>query len=424
MTNTSDQSGRPIVDQINIDPQAAAFYTEALFGRLVKGINQKLTRGESYDDVLGYIFESLGHLIPYDRMGIALLDDSTEKLTLSWVQAKKPVQYLKKNYSARLNESSLKDIFKTGTPRIINDFPEYAKKHPDSVSTQLALKDEIKSSLTCPLRCNNNPIGIVFFSSFSLNAYDHNHLEVFCNIADELAIVVEQGRLKNFFSDNKGIIQSFRCILHDLRAPLGIVESYLDFTTDEEWYKLLEPAAQKMFSHLKKNTQYMFRLLDELTQLNTTELVKATHNVSSFCDEMALRGEAMAKAKEITFQRSFTNLPNTAQFHSEKICRVLDNLFSNAIKFSNRNSHIEFLVYGEEKRLIFAVKDTGLGIPENEQSQLFSEFGKTSTRPTEGEPSSGLGLAISRKFVEHHNGKMEVTSQPGKGSTFSFWIPL
>jgi signal transduction histidine kinase len=414
----------PIVDQINLDPKDAAFYAEALFGRLVKGINQKLTKGESYEDVLGFIFESLGYLIPYDRMGIALVDELGEKLTLSWVQSKQPVKYLLKKYSARIKESSLKEIFETGKPRIINDLPEYARQNPGSVSTRLALKDGVKSSLTCPLLSNNKPIGIVFFSSFHLNAYDHNHVDVFCNVADELAMVVEQGRLKNFFSDNNEFIQSFRSVLHDLRAPLGIVEGYLDLTMDEEWFKLLDPEAQKIFSHLKRNTQYMFGLLDELIQLNATELVKSPHLVLSFCDEMAQRGEAMANTKDISFQSSFVSLPQIAEFNFEKICRVLDNLFSNAVKFSARKSLIEFSVRGENNRLVFSVKDTGLGIPENEQSLLFCEFGKTSTRPTEGEPSSGLGLAISRKLVEHHHGKIEVTSCPGVGSTFSFWIPL
>ena len=68
--------------------------------------------------------------------------------------------------------------------------------------------------------------------------------------------------------------------------------------------------------------------------------------------------------------------------------------------------------------------DKGLGIPVSEIPKLFREFGKTSVRPTEGETSTGLGLAIAKKIVEQHEGAISVVSAAGKGSTFTFWIPL
>ena len=73
---------------------------------------------------------------------------------------------------------------------------------------------------------------------------------------------------------------------------------------------------------------------------------------------------------------------------------------------------------------MFSVCDEGLGIPQSEISKLFHEFGKTSVRPTEGETSTGLGLAIAKRIVEQHQGEISVSSEVGKGSTFSFWIPL
>jgi signal transduction histidine kinase len=69
------------------------------------------------------------------------------------------------------------------------------------------------------------------------------------------------------------------------------------------------------------------------------------------------------------------------------------------------------------------VIDQGQGIPESEFPKLFQEFGKTSVRPTEGESSSGIGLAIVRKIVEQHGGRASIRSEVGRGSTFGFWIP-
>lgn len=414
----------PIVDQIELAPEISKLYAEAFFGKLVKDINQKIRDGENYESVLDFIFDSLGPMIPFDRIGIGLVNESCDVLKLHWVRSKQPVVHLVKNYSASIKEGSLSALLETGTPRIINNLAEYAREHPLSESTRFALEDGIKSSLTCPLMVNKKPIGIVFFSSFKINAYEHNHVEVFSSIANQLAVIVERDRLSHFFSDNEDMVQSFRSTIHDLRAPLSILQSYIDFAKEEEWYKALEPEVQGIFSTLHRNTQYMFQLLEDLTQMQASELELQRQNVIETCKEMAKRGEALAKAKDITFQSSFVNLPDFADFNLVAIGRVLDNLFSNAVKFSPRNSQIMFSVEATENKLVFTVKDSGLGIPESEQRKLFHKFGKTTTRPTEGEQSTGLGLAISRKFVEQHHGKISVESKSDAGSTFSFWIPL
>lgn len=422
-TNSPDPN-TPIVDQVTLSPQVAALHTEALFGKLVKEINQMLTKGSGYEKVLDFTFESLGHLIPYDRMGIAVIEDHPESLTLRWVRSKGPAVHLPQNYSARITEGSLKNVLATGQPRIINDLPNYLRQHPHSVSSQLALQDGIQSSLTCPLSIGFNHIGIIFFSSFKINSYDHNHVDVFSKIADELALIVDYGRLQHFFSENREMVQSFRTVVHDLRAPLSILQGYLDLATSEDWFQQLEPESQEIFSILQKNTQYMFEILADLSHLHDCEHVVSEHAVLSFCQEMAQRGALLAKAKQILFEVSFENLPLSARFNYEKICRVLDNIFTNAVKFSPRNSKIKFSVFSENNKLIFSVSDRGPGIPAEEQAQLFYKIGKTSVGPTEGESSTGLGLVIARKLVEAHKGQISVVSHPGQGSTFSFRIPL
>lgn len=99
-------------------------------------------------------------------------------------------------------------------------------------------------------------------------------------------------------------------------------------------------------------------------------------------------------------------------------------IFTNAIKFSKRGSSISFSVLSDLSRLTFTVSDQGQGIPIHELEKLFKEFGKTSTKPTERESSTGLGLAIAKKIVEQHGGEISAMSKPNEGSTFSFWLPL
>jgi two-component system sensor histidine kinase/response regulator len=107
-----------------------------------------------------------------------------------------------------------------------------------------------------------------------------------------------------------------------------------------------------------------------------------------------------------------------------KIVQVLNNLISNATKFSQPGTSITVHVAAENAEVRITVRDQGLGIPEDERGKLFQPFGKTSVRSTGGEVSTGLGLAIVRKIVEGHGGRIWVESEVGVGSAFIFTLPL
>jgi signal transduction histidine kinase len=97
----------------------------------------------------------------------------------------------------------------------------------------------------------------------------------------------------------------------------------------------------------------------------------------------------------------------------------MNNLISNAIKFSHRNTKVTVKLESQDDRTIVTVNDEGQGIPEKELNRLFKFFSRTSVQGTDGEVSTGLGLAISKKIMEAHEGTVRVESQPGIGSTFT-----
>lgn len=107
-----------------------------------------------------------------------------------------------------------------------------------------------------------------------------------------------------------------------------------------------------------------------------------------------------------------------------KIEQVLENLISNAIKFSPPQTVVKVTLGRDGPRLKIAVADQGPGIPESERGKLFLPFSRTSVRPTAGEQSSGLGLAIAHKIVEAHQGRIWLESEIGKGSTFLVTLPV
>jgi signal transduction histidine kinase len=107
-----------------------------------------------------------------------------------------------------------------------------------------------------------------------------------------------------------------------------------------------------------------------------------------------------------------------------KIEQVLNNLISNAGKFSASNSTVEVRAYKNDTEIVISVKDEGQGIPADEVDRLFIPFGNLSVKSTGGEQSTGLGLAIVKRIVEGHKGRIWVQSEVGVGSTFSFSLPL
>ncbi len=107
-----------------------------------------------------------------------------------------------------------------------------------------------------------------------------------------------------------------------------------------------------------------------------------------------------------------------------RINQVVNNLVSNALKYSEADTEVTLKVEKRDSDILVSVIDHGVGIPESELPKLFTEFGTTSVSPVGDEKSIGLGLAISKGLVEAHGGKIGVESEPGKGSTFSFTLPI
>lgn len=399
-------------------------------GKIFRKITSKLNSGAEMEALLDFTFETLSLVIPFDRMGIALLDDSGDRVRLRWAKAKEQIHFLKLGYSAPLVGSSLQGIIQSGEPRIINDLTEYARQHPQSESTQLALKDGIKSSLTCPLRANNRAVGFVFFSSYSANVFRTEHVRSFLDIAEELSVIVEQGRLKNFFEVSKSKSQTLATVLHDLRSPLSVIQGFIEMSLQEDWFKDLSEEGRKIFSILHRNTEHMFCLLNELTDLSRLDrkgaiLCKENVNLLTFLNDVATDAHELARKKAMDFALEFgDDLPKSAAFDPNKIRQAIDNLLTNAVKFSNRGSRFCLSVKIVSGRIYFSVEDQGQGIPADELPGLFREFGRTSVRPTEGESSTGLGLAIAKRIVEQHEGHIDVRSEVGRGSIFSFSIPI
>lgn len=155
----------------------------------------KINSGLVTEEILDHIYESFRTIIPYDRIGFALVEPEGRTVRSIWARAEYDHLELPPGYAAALEGSSLQRLLAAGEPRILNDLESYLHEHPTSGSTAKIVREGIRSSLTCPLIVENRPIGFLFFSSKEIGAYADAHVELYQVIASHVAIIVDKGRL-------------------------------------------------------------------------------------------------------------------------------------------------------------------------------------------------------------------------------------
>ncbi len=392
-------------------------------------ITEKINAGKVLDEVLDYAYGSLRAIIPYSRIGFSLLEENGALLRAYWARSESPLIKIGKGYSAGMRGSSLEKVLQTGKPRILNDLEGYLKDHPGSKSTRDIVEEGMRSSLTCPLIASGKPVGFLFFSSTQVDNYRNAHTELFQEIAGQLALTLEKSRLYEElvrFNDLKNKFLGMAA--HDLRSPIAVIEGYADLLTDGLMGELDE-TQKKPIRAIAEYCDKMLALINDLLDVSAIEsghltLVLQEIDLATFLRENARYNTLLAKAKSIELVLEIPEGLPKVSMDPSRIDQAINNLITNAIKFSKPQSRITLRAISRDQEVVISVTDQGQGIPPSEISKLFHYFGKTNVLPTAGEKSTGLGLAIAKRMVEAHGGKIEVVSQSGKGSTFAFTLPL
>jgi NtrC-family two-component system sensor histidine kinase KinB len=216
-------------------------------------------------------------------------------------------------------------------------------------------------------------------------------------------------------------------IIHDLRNPLGSIMSILQLirTSFDEHDETLP--VMKLLSVAMRSGQKLHRLIDSLLDLGRleageTELNKKLVSPESLAEEAIEQIQPSTVSREQTMEaRVPQGLPQLAA-DSDLILRVLTNLLENAVKFTPRGGHITLSIEEAGEDLLFAVSDTGRGIPPESRQRVFDRFARLEN--SEGIKGTGLGLAFCKLAVESHGGRIWVESVVGQGATFYFTLPL
>ena len=240
-------------------------------------------------------------------------------------------------------------------------------------------------------------------------------------LLEETMIAYENIKKKNAF---------LSIAAHDLRNPLSVIIQAVAFFEEDNNSKISPEELFEMASLIKSNAKTMKSLIDNLLDISIIESGKMQYELEKI-DFIALveknvqYNQLLAKEKdiELIFIKPNIKISNIL-LDREKITEVLNNLISNAIKYSHAKTSIKVSIKKDKENVVFKIQDQGKGVSEEKLKNIFVPFGIKGEKGTKGEKSTGLGLVISKNIIETHGGKIYVESVVGKGSTFYFNLPL
>jgi signal transduction histidine kinase len=219
-----------------------------------------------------------------------------------------------------------------------------------------------------------------------------------------------------------------RMAAHDLRAPLTVIRGYVELVMEDTEAAEDEEALEYLGVVLNRTGQ-MANLIDNLLDVEKIEsgevsLRLETLDLAAFVEETAKSFRLVGKQKDLTVNWNIPPGVPVVQGDRERLGQVLNNLVSNAIKFTPEGGTITLEVRVDEEEVFVEVIDTGLGISEKDQARLFQRFFRTDAVRERKIPGTGLGLSIVRAIIEQHGGQVYVSSTLGEGSTFGFTLPI
>jgi signal transduction histidine kinase len=281
-------------------------------------------------------------------------------------------------------------------------------------------------SLVGPLKRVNTRLAAIAEGDFS------GHVEV--PNRDELGVLAanlnrtneELGRLyRELESASRHKSEFLASMSHELRTPLNAVIGFSEVLLDRLFGDLNEKQADYI-TDIHTSGRHLLALINDILDLSKIEAGRMELQVSDVTlsevieSSVALMRER-ATRNGISLQLDVDPGTGVVEADERKLKQVLFNLLTNALKFTDRGGHVDVIARAEADEVAISIRDDGTGIAIADQTRIFEEFEQAGG--SHAQEGTGLGLALSRRIVELHGGRLWVESAPGKGSTFTFTLP-
>ncbi len=415
-----------------IDPAATRSATDlsAREEALLSLVNRHAVVAPTIEAVLQDLFDDVAPVFASDRIGLAFLDESGERLTATHVVANYRPLRLREGYSAELTGTSLAEVIERGSPRLIGDLEQYLDENPRSASSRLAVAEGIRSSMTCPLAVDGRVVGVMFLSSQRKWAFGELEVRLMQAITERLSRVIERAwRQAQVEAANRAYFEMLGFVTHELKSPVaGLVTDarlmragYLGPVSDQQAEKL---------DRMVGRAEHLLGLITEYLNLARIERGDLQASVSDLADvgaevlapsQDAVEPLIVSKGMRVT--RDFPAEPVALQGDAVLLRIVGVNLLSNAAKYGFEGGEIRVTLRREGDHVLIGVRNEGHGFPEAERGKLFKRFSRLNLPALAREKGTGVGLYTVWRIVRLHGGRVTAASEEGRWAEFTVRLP-
>jgi signal transduction histidine kinase len=319
-------------------------------------------------------------------------------------------------------------------------FPDLAEsaQYRERVETIVKLVEvgRARTALAVPMLKDGRVVGGIMIYRPEVRPFTQKQIDLLSTFASQAVIAIENVRLFKEIQEksqqleiaNRHKSEFLANMSHELRTPLNAIIGFSEVLQERMFGDMNEKQAEYI-DDIHGSGKHLLSLINDILDLSKVEagrmeLELATFDLPSAIDNALTLIKERAGRHGIELASTIDPAVSGINADERKFKQILLNLLSNAVKFTPEGGRISVAARPVDNMVEVAVTDTGIGIAEADHDAVFEEFrqvGRDYTKKAEG---TGLGLALTRKFVELHGGKIWVTSEPGKGSTFAFTLPI
>jgi len=291
-----------------------------------------------------------------------------------------------------------------------------------------------RTVLAVPLLVEGDAIGVILVARRTVRRFSDREVQVVETFADQAAIAIQNVRLFNEIQDksqqlevaNRHKSEFLANMSHELRTPLNAIIGFSEVLLQGIFGDVNEKQREYLADVLGSG-QHLLSLINDILDLSKIEAGRMDLELSTFALRDALNSgltivRERASRHGIELSAAVASDVGAIEADERKVKQILYNLLSNAVKFTPDGGKVNVSVRAENGDIRVEVRDTGIGIAGEDQQRIFEEFRQVGReRSREG---TGLGLTLTKRFVELHGGRIWLESSPGKGSTFAFTLPV
>jgi signal transduction histidine kinase len=394
-------------------------------------INQKIAGLPSLEEALDFLFNTTRDLFPCDRLSMAFLDESGERLVARWSRALYEPLLLAPGYAEDIQAGSLTHVIREGQPRIINDLTGYLARHPVSRSTRRLVEEGVRSSMTCPLTVEGRVVGVLFRSSRQPHVYTDRHIALHAATAERLGQGVEKAwHIEQLSTANRAYLELLGFVSHELKGPLASM--MMDWEVLVGGYAGPVSAEQSdIMKRVKRQGEYLVTLVRDYLDLARIEEGDLSLHAR---DDVDIIHDVLIPAMEVTaptlhhnrmrLVRQFSEASLPWRCDPELLTIAVANLLSNAGKYGRPDGEVRLSVQHTPALLSIQVWNEGPGFRESDRPALFRRFSRLSAPEFRGIKGSGVGLYTSSRIAHLHGGMIRAESEHTRWAEFTLQLPL